>query len=80
MDRIVLLCLNRSTLIYRFPSHIEYPAHHALADGHRNGPAAVGDLEATLESFGAGHGNCPNPLVPEVLLYFEHHGSRLFFD
>ena len=71
MDGIVLLRLDRSAFIHGVPGHIEYPAHHAFADGHGDRRAGVCDLEAALQAFGARHRNCPHPLVPKMLLHFE---------
>ena len=80
VDRIVFLRFHRSALIHRVAGHIEYPAHDPIAHRHGYRPAAVRDREASLEAFGARHGDCPDPLVAQMLLHFERHFSRLFLN
>ena len=71
VDRIALLRLDRPALVHRVAGDIEHPAHDAFADGHGDRPAAIGDLQAALESLGAGHGDGADPVIPEMLLHFE---------
>ena len=80
VDRVALLRLDRPALVHGVAGHVEHPAHDAFADGHGDGPAGVGDLEAALETFGAGHGDRPDPVVAEVLLHFERQLDRLVLD
>ena len=77
VDRIIFLCLDRPAFVHRVAGHIEYPAHDAVADWHRNGRAGVDDLVAAFETVGAGHGDGPDPVVAEVLLHFERQFDRL---
>src|SRR5215510_1608068 len=73
VDWIVLLRLDRAAFIHGVSGNVEYPPHNALTDRHGYRAAAVGDLEAPLESLRGGHGDCSNQFVPEVLLHFERH-------
>jgi hypothetical protein len=72
VDRIVFLRLDRPALVHRVPGDIEHPSHDTLADWNGDGPAGIRDLETAFEAFCAGHGNGPDPLIPEVLLNFEY--------
>ena len=77
---IIFLRLDRPAFVHRVAAHIEDAAHHAFADGHGNGRAGVDDFVAALETFGAGHGDRPDPVVAEVLLHFERQFDRLVLD
>ena len=61
VDRVVLLRLDRAALVHRVAGDIEDASHHAVADRHRDRAAGVGDLEAALETLGAGHRDRPHP-------------------
>ena len=80
MDRIVFFRLHRSALVNGITDDVEHPAHDTFADGHRDWPAAIGNLEAALEALGAGHGDGPDQLIPELLLHFEDDLRRLVCD
>jgi hypothetical protein len=53
---------------------VEDTAHDSFADRYLDGLAAVGDRQATLESFGARHRYRAHPPVAEMLLHFERDG------
>ena len=44
------------------------------------GFAGIRDLQAAFETFGAGHGDGPDTVVPELLLHFEGQLHGLFLD
>ena len=77
VDRVALLRLDRPALVHRVAGDVEHAAHHAVADRHRDRPAGVGDLDAALEAFGAGHRDGAHPAVAEVLLHLEGQRDRL---
>src|SRR5262249_12027603 len=57
--------------IHGISGNVEHPTHDTLAHRHAYRFARVANLETALQAFGAGHGNCPDPPVPEVLLDFK---------
>ena len=80
VNRVVLLGHDRAALVDRGAGHVEHASHDAGADRHADRPAAVGDLEAALESFGARHRDGADPSIAEVLLHFERQRHRLILD
>src|SRR5262249_24824328 len=69
MDGIMFSGADRSAFVDRMATTVEYPPQHPFSNGHRDGRACVGDLVTPLETFGAGHGDRPDPLVPKMLLH-----------
>src|SRR5262249_6879048 len=71
VDRIILLRLNRAALVYWISCNIKHPSHDTVADGHVYWTTAIHYVKATFETLRSGHGDCPNQLVPKMLLHFE---------
>src|SRR5213075_2999273 len=80
MNGVVLVGLDRSLLVHGLAGDIENAAHDAFAYGHGNGRAGIHDLQATLESLGAGHRDRTNPIVSKMLLDFERKLGWLVHD
>ena len=80
MDWIIFLCLNRTALIDGISRYVKHSAHDAFADGHLHWPTRILHLKSSLEAFGAGHGDRPDPFVAKMLLHLERQFHRLIGD
>ena len=56
----------------RLAEQVEDPAQRALADGHGDRAAGVGDLHAARQAVGGVHRDAAHAVVAEVLLDLEH--------
>src|SRR5262249_34664113 len=71
MDRIIFVRFNRSALVDGSSRNVKHPPHDTISDRHVYRGAAIHNVKATFKTFGSGHGDCANQLVPEMLLHFE---------
>src|SRR2546429_1413843 len=71
MNRITLIRGDRALLVDRVTDDVEDAAHSPFADRHGDGAAAIHDFEAALHPFGGAHRDGADPIVAEMLLYFE---------
>ena len=63
----------RLLVVDRLPDHVPEPAKRHLADGNRDRPAEVDDVETAREAVRGVHGNSAHAVVPEVLLHLGDH-------
>src|SRR6185436_2865344 len=63
VNRHEFVRLHPALLVHGLAGHVENATHDGFADGHRNGRAGISDFHATLQTFGAAHGDGANPVV-----------------
>src|SRR4051812_8928297 len=80
MNWVILVGFDWSTFVHRRTGDVKDTTHDAIADGHGNRFAEIEDVEAALETFGAGHGNGADTMVPELLLHFESELDGIFLN
>src|SRR5258708_2921683 len=73
MDGPVFFNINWPHFIDGLAEEVEYPSKRLLADGHGNGFLRIDRRHAAYKSVGAGHGDAPNRIIPQVLRHF--HGE-----
>ena len=71
MDRIIFIRLNRSALVDWISSDVKHTPHDTVSDRHVYWAAAIHNVKAAFKTFGSGHRDCANQLVPKMLLNFE---------
>src|SRR5262249_48037265 len=71
MDRIIFLRSNRSALVDRISRNVKHPSHDTISDRHVYWATAIHNVKASFKTFGSGHRDCANQLVPKMLLDFE---------
>ena len=77
MNRITLYRFHRASFIHRLPQNIQHPPQNPFPNRNGDRCPSIFHGHSTLKSFGRGHGNRPRPIVPQVLLHFQHHTRLL---
>src|SRR5690606_20596822 len=71
VDAPLLVALNRAGFVDRLAQYVHDAAQGACTNRYGNGLAGVGHVQATLEAFGATHGDGTDDAVTQLLLDFQ---------